>query len=899
MKNEALPNIEMCNVKDLIIDWDKLYAHIDDNGVKKPELLVEHLDRSVYFLKKLIEEKGIDDVLTKIISNIEFDNQKLDENCMNFIKELFVNAIYIHDMGKINPAFQYIKMKNKDIKFEDNQYTTDTKHSELSALIYVDIYLNRINDISEDEVEDVQGFLRHILFCFAYVISRHHTYLGDLQKVDFYESLKRMYDKVCEQESYISYYKNSKELKEDLNLELFNTGNRYGKWHTSYEVYILTKLLYSTVVSCDFYATYYYDTGNIPSFKYIQNIDNVIDAYKNTNIYKGIQEYKKNKNYFSSKPINAFRSEMFLEAEENLLRVDDNGKSNLEKHSIFYLEAPTGSGKANTSINLALNIIKNSPKINKIVYVFPFNTLVEQTKKSLDEIFDKNMQENFKIAVINSITPIVTEKEKDGEEDIRREDKKGYKQDLLNRQMIHYPVTLTTHVNLFNYFFGTGREINLPLVHLCNSVIIIDEIQSYKNSIWPEIIKFLYYYSNMFNMKIIIMSATLPKLDKLIKGKDSEFCELILDRKKYYENDLFKNRVKLNFELLNVARDIQVEVKNSILDKIDNVIEERNHTRILIEFINKTTAREFYNILIEKYPNKRVVELTGDDSNYYRQKIIKEINEKYKKDSKDDICKKRDFVCKDIIVVATQVIEAGVDIDMDVGFKDISLLDGEEQFLGRINRSCERKGCIAYFFNYDKAESIYRGDFRLEKDLMDIEYREYLEDKNFKNFYELCFKRLDEKKSENNENNIRRLDGEVRGLNFNEVSEKMKLIDQKNYELYLAYNLEIEEDGEIEVINGGAVWEQYKELYNDDEMEYTEKMIKLSEIAQKIAYFTYSYIDYKNKYDDKPKKYEDRIGKLFYISNGEDYMIEDEKTGCKKFDRRKYEESSGAGGIFL
>lgn len=136
-------------------------------------------------------------------------------------------------------------------------------------------------------------------------------------------------------------------------------------------------------------------------------------------------------------------------------------------------------------------------------------------------------------------------------------------------------------------------------------------------------------------------------------------------------------------------------------------------------------------------------------------------------------------------------------------------------------------------------------------------------------------------------------------MNFNEVSEKMKLIDQKNYELYLAYNLEIEEDGEIEVINGGAVWEQYKELYNDDEMEYTEKMIKLSEIAQKIAYFTYSYIDYKNKYDDKPKKYEDRIGKLFYISNGEDYMIEDEKTGCKKFDRRKYEESSGAGGIFL
>ncbi len=56
------------------------------------------------------------------------------------------------------------------------------------------------------------------------------------------------------------------------------------------------------------------------------------------------------------------------------------------------------------------------------------------------------------------------------------------------------------------------------------------------------------------------------------------------------------------------------------------------------------------------------------------------------------------FKIDDVIVVATQVIEAGVDIDMDIGFKDISTLDSEEQFLGRINRSCSRTDCWAYFF---------------------------------------------------------------------------------------------------------------------------------------------------------------------------------------------------------
>ncbi len=39
-----------------------------------------------------------------------------------------------------------------------------------------------------------------------------------------------------------------------------------------------------------------------------------------------------------------------------------------------------------------------------------------------------------------------------------------------------------------------------------------------------------------------------------------------------------------------------------------------------------------------------------------------------------------------LILVATQVVEAGIDIDMDIGYKDISKLDSEEQFMGRINR---------------------------------------------------------------------------------------------------------------------------------------------------------------------------------------------------------------------
>ena len=100
--------------------------------------------------------------------------------------------------------------------------------------------------------------------------------------------------------------------------------------------------------------------------------------------------------------------------------------------------------------------------------------------------------------------------------------------------------------------------------------------------------------------------------------------------------------------------------------------------------MQKDTADELYKLLSDEADNVQI--LTGDDNKYRRNEIIKM--------SKQD---------EPIIIVATQTIEAGVDIDMDIGFKDISFIDGEEQFIGRINRSSKKKNCIAYFYNMDDA----------------------------------------------------------------------------------------------------------------------------------------------------------------------------------------------------
>jgi CRISPR-associated endonuclease/helicase Cas3 len=851
-------NLIIQDIEKLVDNHENIFAHIKGNAIE--ETLKEHSDLSLYFFKRFTRDKGLEGIITNIIRSLPIQGEHIDYEIQNLISEMFVNAIYLHDIGKINPAFQKNKMNNLRITVEDRYATHESKHSLLSSLIYIDIYLDKIDENIEDR--ETRIFLYNILYSFSYIISRHHSYLEDLSEIAFLDKVEWKLENIKSDNFEISYYIYKERLTGRKSLAKLKY--RYGENIDSFSFYILNKLLFSLIVNCDFFATHTYLQGKEPEFKYIDDIDSVFNLYKNTDVYNGIEQYKKDKNYFGTNSINNLRSDILIESEDNLLK-------NLDKGNIYYLEAPTGSGKTNTSINLALNIIKSRPNFNKIFYIFPFNTLVEQTEKFFRDIFAKNDMNSFRIAVINSITPIITKKEKSEEYDIYKED---YTVDLLNRQTLNYPIILTTHVNFFNYLFGTGREINLPFLQLCNSVIIIDEIQSYKNTLWPEIVRFLTEYSQLLNIKIIIMSATLPKLDKLIEDKNANFIELIEDKNIYYQNVLFKERVILNFDLLKLGK-IEDE---DIINIVEKIFAERGEARVLIEFITKKTARHFYEIFKERFNGERKVrEITGDDSTYSRNKVIGEINE---------VDKDENYINKDILVIATQVIEAGIDIDMDIGLKDISMLDSEEQFLGRINRSCKRPNCYAYFFNYDNANKIYKEDYRLEKNLLDETYQAYLVTKDFDYFYQQCFKRLGEKKNEYNCENMEAFFNEDVGkLNFTEVEKKMKLIDQENYQIFLAHKIELDNG---QTLDGVKVWQEYVELLKDNYMDYAEKRIKLSQLSQMISYFTFNFLDFDDKYDRRPKFSNTNIGRIYYIENGEKFLTDD-----GKFDRMKYLKETG------
>ena len=302
------------------------------------------------------------------------------------------------------------------------------------------------------------------------------------------------------------------------------------------------------LITCDYLATSEFKNRKEITIENYQ-FDEIIEAYNNNDLIKKIRE----NNIAKIEGINKLRTEIFLESERNLL-------NNLDKN-IFYLEAPTGSGKSNTALNLSLQLVNRCENLNKIIYVYPFNTLVEQNVENLAMSF-KGTNVMDKVAVINSVTPIKV----DEEMSILYSENEKYQQALLDRQFLTYPILLTTHVSLFDTMFGNNRESSFGFCQLANSVIVLDEIQNYRINIWNEIIIFLKQYAKILNLKIIIMSATLPNLE-ILALNDDKSIQLISNKEKYYKDKLFKDRVKLDYHLLNV-NDVEENYLKKFVNKV-------------------------------------------------------------------------------------------------------------------------------------------------------------------------------------------------------------------------------------------------------------------------------------------------------------------------------------------
>lgn len=825
---------------------DECYAHLLNNEDAK-ETLREHTEKCQKYWTEIINNANINSIFEKFEA-IYLDD--FSDTALSLFRRLVANVVTAHDAGKINPLFQKVKMHNLWHSEYEPHKNIGGQHSILSAAIYVSHYTELIKDkekhgtITDSEVE----VLINLMYICAYVISRHHSNL-----CDFLEFVANFEDDSADENAYTTKTGVlAMEWLEKWNTEVedkpvsdpitivkyvrreVKKRNKNDKKRIVY-LYGMTKLLFSLLVAADYYATTEFTTGmQMTDFGSLDEINTLYEIYNQTDIQKSIRDYEKNVYPMDSASlkqdteINHLRTELFLDAEKEL-------KKNSSKN-VFYLEAPTGSGKSNVALNLSFLLMQKNPELRKIFYIYPFNTLVEQNIENIEVVFGNNKNAMAQIAVVNSLVEY-----KDTKEDC------NWNRILLDRQFLNYPITLSTHVTLFQTLFGAARADAFAFHQIAHSVIVLDEIQSYRQSLWNEMAIFLKVFAEMFDVKFIIMSATLPNFDILTDGLTNA-VQLITDRKKYFDHPIFADRVTHNFELLKIKMTLNLLVRH-----IKKHSTPSDH--VLVECIKKKSAEELYRLLKRSCHDRQILLITGDSSIQERKNALQKTKG-----------------TEGFILVATQALEAGVDLNnINIGYKDISKLDSEAQFEGRINRSGKGIGII-YWYNMDDSRKIYGSDTRVceENTLLDDEVKFFLTTKNFPEFYEKrILKNLKKAKKRMTDDNIDMFFRDKVGLlNMLQVEDKMQLITDKRRmkNVFIARTIETS-DGTI--IDGSELWNKYKELLqNSKSFDYAEKKVKMHDIMAQMNTFIYQFSH------DAEFEADDQIGDLYYIEDGDAYFDE-------------------------
>ena len=329
-----------------------------------------------------------------------------------------------------------------------------------------------------------------------------------------------------------------------------------------------------------------------------------------------------------------------------------NFNSNKDKKT-FLIKAPTGIGKTFLALNLALEIARNGNK-RRIITAIPFTSIIDQTHTEYQKIIaDQDVLKYHHLTSYKS--------QNDDEQE-------QFMQKVFLADIWHENFIVTTFNQLFFTFFSNHNKDNLKLETLRDSVVIIDEIQNIPRVLLKSIAAAFNEFSKRYNIHFIVMSATMPH----IAAELESFTELS-------EPILYK-REKDRYEII-----YEPNIKG-LDDLVNEILKHQDESALcVVNTISK--AKKLYEAL-KNSSKKSVYLLTTHQIPLHRVQIIDEIKEKLEDGEK-------------ITLVATQLIEAGVDLSFDVGFREFAPIGAIIQAAGRVNRNAtSSKPAKVVVFNY-------------------------------------------------------------------------------------------------------------------------------------------------------------------------------------------------------
>lgn len=308
---------------------------------------------------------------------------------------------------------------------------------------------------------------------------------------------------------------------------------------------------------------------------------------------------------------------------------------------IYRLPAPTGSGKTITSAGFALHHAALHHKARVIVAV-PFLTITEQNAEVYRRLLGEHtVLEHHSQAEFDS---------PDGEGRLR-----------LAAENWDAPFVVTTTVQLFDSLFGRKPARSRKLHRLANAVLVLDEVQALPVSLLVPILDALKMLAEHFGATVLLTSATQPKFDALSVWSALPVRNLV-DR----PVELFQRLRRARYEWW-------IDPQPDLAEVADRVADLR---QALVVVNTVDHARRMFRLL-EQRADVPVRHLSTRMCPAHRRAVLEEVRARLAGD-------------QPVLLVSTQLIEAGVDVDFPVVFRALAPAESLQQAAGRANREGHR-----------------------------------------------------------------------------------------------------------------------------------------------------------------------------------------------------------------
>lgn len=337
---------------------------------------------------------------------------------------------------------------------------------------------------------------------------------------------------------------------------------------------------------------------------------------------------------------------------------------------IFSLTVPTGGGKTFAGMAFALkHAMQQNPALRRIIYVAPFLTILEQNERAIRDALgiSGNSPELF---VHHSLA-----------EPLSGDDQASSDRDAASRRAENWdaPLVITTSVQFFESLFSNKPSRCRKLHNIARSVVILDECQTLPPELAAPSLGMLRQLAQECGTTIVLCTATQPVFDHDGLAEDERLpaTEIIPESLQLFDR---LKRVSIRWPASRREALSWQELAEQMTSSISYGKTRGSPLRAKSENIpaslcvvnSRRAAREIFEELRDKVGDG-AFHLSTSMCPAHRILVLDQVRERLKKR-------------QPCYLVSTQLIEAGVDVDFPVVFRELAPLESIIQAAGRCNR---------------------------------------------------------------------------------------------------------------------------------------------------------------------------------------------------------------------